>query len=317
MTVVNRDVEALIAAGKAAGALPFEALSPEAARIAYAERRRRLQLPPDAVANRRDLTIDGPGGLLGLRCYRGAGTDPDAALPVLLFLHGGGWMLGDLDSHDGVCCRLANGARCAVVAVDYRTAPEHPFPAAVDDATAVLAFVARDADTLRLDAQRLAVGGDSAGGNLAAVLAILGRDGVVPAPLVQLLLYPVVDLVMASGSYASTTAGMTITPATMRWFVDHYAPDEASRTDWRASPLRAPSLAGVAPALVLTCGHDPLRDEGIGYADRLEREGVAVTRLHLSDQTHGMLTMTAAIRASVGVLDFAADTLRQAFDVGR
>lgn len=193
--------------------------------------------------------------------------------------------------------------------MDYRLAPEHPFPAAVEDAAASLRWLGREAASLRIDAARIAVGGDSAGGNLAAVLALMGRDGAVPASVFQLLLYPALDMTMSCGSYAATTEGMTITPATMRYFIDHYMPEPADRTDWRASPLHATALAGAPPAFVLTCGHDPLRDEGRLYASRLERAGVPVTALHLSDQTHGILTLSKVIGAFPRTLAYVASAL--------
>ncbi len=311
MSAVHPDVQALLALGREAGSLPFEAMPPAEARRAYGARRLLLQLPPDPVAERRDLMIEGPGGPLRLRVYRGTGTQDGEILPCLLYLHGGGWVLGDLESHDGICCRLANEARCCVVAVDYRLAPEHPFPAAIEDAAAALGWVADEAGALRIDAARIAVGGDSAGGTLAAVLALMGRDETAPASVGQVLLYPAVDMVMRGESYGSTTGGMTITPATMRYFIDHYLPNPTDRADWRASPLGAASLRGAPPALVLTCGHDPLRDEGRLYAERLEREGVPVTALHLSDQTHGMLTMSKAINVVPGTLAFVGAALRE------
>jgi acetyl esterase len=169
------------------------------------------------------------------------------------------------------------------------------------------------AEALRIDPERLAVGGDSAGGNLAAVIALMARDGTLPAVGYQLLFYPAVDLAPIDPGFERTTPGVPLTGAGMRYFIDHYLPDPQDRLDWRASPLRAPSLEGVAPAFVLTCGHDPLCEEGRLYAARLEREGVAVTALHLSDQTHGILNMAKLIGAASGVIGFAADALRQAW----
>lgn len=313
MAALHPDAERLLELIRASGRPQFETLSPAGAREAYSASRAVLQPPPDEVAEVRDLSIPGPGGTLALRLYRGAGTSGASALPCLLYLHGGGWVIGDLDSHDGLCRRLANLAACRVIAVEYRLAPEHRFPAALDDAAAALAWAAGHADELGVDPARIAVGGDSAGGNLAAVLALMGRDGTAPASVFQLLLYPAMDLAMASDSYARITEGVLLTAATMRYFVEHYAPDAGQRLDWRASPLRAQSLAGTPPALVLTVGHDPLADEGRAYAERLEAEGVRVAALHLGDQIHGMLTMGRVIGAGDAVLQYAGAALRDAW----
>ena len=309
-SAIHPDVRALLAVSRAAGTRPFEAMSVGEARLAYAGRRS-LQLPPDEVAAMRDLTVPGPGGPIPLRLYRALGTDGSEELPCLLFMHGGGWMLGDLDSHDGVCRRLANEAGCCVIAVDYRLAPEHPFPAAIEDSAAALRFVHAHAGELGVDPARIAVGGDSAGGNLAAALALMGRDGALPPSAGQVLLYPALDLAATEESYGPPTDGMTLTPATMRWFVDHYLPEPATRADPRVSPARAKSLAGTPPAVVLTCGHDPLGPEGRAYAARLEQEGVPVAALHLSDQTHGMLTMSRMIGAVSPTLAFVGAALRE------
>jgi acetyl esterase len=311
MSALHPDAERLMALIRSVGRPPFETMTPAEARDAYEEGRRALQLPPEDVAAVRDIAIDGPGGRLALRAYRGAGTN-DVALPCVLFLHGGGWMLGDLDTHDGPCRRLANLAECRVIAMDYRLAPEHPFPAAVADAAAALTYIAANAGALGVDPARLAVGGDSAGGNLAAVLAIMGRDGMVPATACQVLIYPVTDLRMTTASYARVTADVPLTADTMRWFVERYA-GPGERNDRRASPLLAHSLAGTPPALVLTVGQDPLADEGRAYAARLEAEGVRVTAVHFSDQVHGIVTMNRWIAASDVVLQLAAGALRDAW----
>ncbi len=316
MSALHPDAERLLDLVRIAGRPPFETLSPAEARAAYAAGRVVLQPPPDTVAEVRDVLIPRPAKPLGLRLYRPAGSTYADVLPGLLYLHGGGWVLGSLDSHDGVCRRLANLAFCEVVAVDYRLAPEHPFPAAVEDAAAALAWVSGQADELGIDPARIAVGGDSAGGNLAAVLALMGRDGAAPATVFQMLLYPAVDLTMASGSYARITDRVPLTAATMRYFIDHYAPGAEQRLDWRASPLRAATLAGTPPALVLTVAHDPLADEGRAYAERLEADGVRVTVLHLSDQVHGILTMGRIIGAADAVLQYASTALRDAWRVG-
>lgn len=305
---LNPDVTALMQA--TAGMPALGTLPPAEMRRAYSAARRALQTAPEPVPDVSNLVMPGPGGPLPLRVYRGAA---EGVLPCLVFLHGGGWVLGDLDSHDAVCRRLANASGGCVIAVDYRLAPEHPFPAAADDALAALHWVAANAGSLGIDPARLAVGGDSAGGNLAAVLALHGRDADGPATVFQLLLYPATDLRMVSASYARPHDGLLLTSDAMRYFAAHYLPDPAASADWRASPLLAPSLAGTPAALVLTCGHDPLCDEGQAYATRLEESGVAVTRLHLSDQAHGILTMGPAIGAVPGVLDFAGACLKEAW----
>ncbi len=312
MRALHPDAEALLALIRSAGRPAFEQLAPQEARRAYSAGRAVLQPPREATAATEDVTIPGPGGelRLRLRLHRGLGTKPGDALPCLLYLHGGGWVLGDLESHDGVCRSLANAASCCVVAVDYRLAPEHPFPAALDDAAAALAWVAQHAAELRIDASRIAVGGDSAGGNLAGVLALMGRDGTLPASVFQLLFYPAVDLAMTFDSYRTITAGVPLTAASMRYFIDYYVPDPTQRTDWRASPLRAASLAGTPPAFVLTVGHDPLMAEGRAYAERLETESVRVATLHLSDQIHGLLTMGGVIALSQPLLQLAGALLR-------
>lgn len=316
MPALHPDVQALLAMLRAANAQPLEALPPEAARRGYLAGRRALQPPPDPVAEIRDLAAPSPTGPVPLRLYRGEGTEPGTPLSCLLYLHGGGWVLGNIDSHDWICRRLANLTRACVVSVDYRLAPEHPFPAAVEDAGVALAFVAERAEGLGIDPGRLAVGGDSAGGNLAAVLALMGRDGTLPQTAMQVLLYPSVDLGLTSEGFERITEGQPLTAGTMRYFVDHYAPEPRDRTDWRASPARAASLAGTAPALVVTCGHDPLCEEGKAYAHRLEREGVPVTALHLSDQTHGILTMSRLVRTSATVLSFVAAALLERWSLG-
>jgi acetyl esterase len=313
MPAIHPDTQALLALIRASGRPPFEALTPAEARRAYAASRAVLQPEPDEVAEVRALAAEGGGGAISLRRYRGLGTGAGEVLPCVFYMHGGGWIMGDLDSHDWVCRRLANEARCCVIAVDYRLAPEHRFPAAVEDCAAGLAWVAANARSLGIDAAQIALAGDSAGGNLAAVLALMARDGAAPASMFQALLYPAVDLAMTAESYQRITEGMPITAASMRYFIDHYAPDVRDRTDWRASPGRAPSLAGAPPALVLTCGHDPLCDEARQYAHRLEREGVGVIALHLGDQTHGILTMGKAVGATAGVLAFVGASLRDAW----
>ena len=309
MTTFAPDVKKLLELAQKSGRPPFEALSPADARSAYAVGWDVVQSPAERVDSVRNLSIAGPGGALNLRVYRGAGTQPEALLPGLVFLHGGGWVIGNLDSHDRMCRQLANRARCCVVAVDYRLAPEHVFPAAVDDCAAAWQWVAEHSAELAIIPGRLAVGGDSAGGNLAAVLALMGRDGTLLPAIFQLLMYPVVDLRAQSPSYQRVTAGVPLTAATMHYFIGHYVPEQADRLDWRASPWLVSSLLNTPPALVLTVGNDPLCDEGRAYAQRLEDEGVRVTALHLNDQMHGVMTQGNFVKASHFLVDYLGAVL--------
>ena len=312
MATLDPDVERLLELARQAGKPPFEALTPAQAREAYAASWDILQPAPSEVASVRDHAIDGPGGKLMLRIYRGAGTGAGERLPCQVYLHGGGWVIGNLESHDRLCRKVANVAGICVVAVDYRLAPEHRFPAALDDAAFALRWVADHANDLSIAPERIGIGGDSAGGNLAAVLALMARDGTAPPLVHQALLYPVVDLTAASPSYQRVTSGVPLTAATMHYFIEHYVPAASDRLDWRVSPLKARTLAGTAPALVLTVAHDPLCDEGRAYASRLESEGVRVTSLHLGDHVHGMLTHGKLVRASNTILDFVGAAIGQA-----
>ena len=301
--VLDPDAARLLALSRKAGYPPFERLTPAAARAAYAASWEPLQSPGGEVASVADRAIAGPAGALPLRIYRGLGTDPHAVLPCLVFLHGGGWVIGGLESHERMCRRLATVARICVVAVDYRLAPEHPFPAALDDAAAAWRWVHGHAAELGVDPATIGIGGDSAGGNLAAVLALMGRDGELPASRYQALIYPALDLTADTDSYRSVTSDVPLTAATMHYFIGHYTPHAADRLDWRASPLRAASLAGAPPALVLSVAHDPLCDEARAYARRLDQDGVRVLALHCNDQMHGLLGMGRLVPAADLIAD--------------
>lgn len=316
MSVFDPDVIRFLELARAAGRPAFEALTPSDARTAYAASWDALQAPVGDVGSVRDVTVKGQGGALRLRIYRGAGTHATDSLPCMVFLHGGGWVIGNLESHDRLCRSIANGARICVVAVDYRLAPEHRFPAALEDSVTALQWVADNAGALNINPQRLAVGGDSAGGNLAAVLALMGRDGSAPRTLYQALLYPALDLTAQSDSYRRVTSGVPLIAATMHYFIGHYTPQAADRLDWRASPLKAKSLKGVPPALVLTVGHDPLCDEGRAYVQRLEEADVRVTALHLNDHIHGMLTLGKLIRMSRVMVDTICAVIGEALHHG-
>ena len=290
---------------------PFEAGTPDAARRAYEKGLPDLQGEREPVASVREQTIGGPGGRLNLRVYRGQGASV-AGAPALLYLHGGGWVIGNLSSHDEICRWLANIANSVVVAPDYRLAPEHKFPAAVEDCRAVLSFIRDSAGELGIDAGRIAVAGDSAGGNLAAVLALLARDDKFPLTA-QLLFYPNTDAAQTADSYRRFGEGFGLTASTMAWFRDHYVRDVSDIEDWRVSPLRAKNLAGAAPAFVAVAGHDILADEGEAYARRLEADGVPVVLKHWPGQIHGFVSMGRHGPASRQAVEAAVAAWR-AFD---
>jgi acetyl esterase len=227
--------------------------------------------------------------------------------PALVFFHGGGWVIGDLDSHDVVCRQLADSGALIVISVDYRLAPEHKFPAAADDAIAATKWIAANARELGIDAARLSIGGDSAGGNLTAVVALAARDGNGPNIAGQLLIYPATDFAMTHGSHSEPETSVLLTHSVIRWFRDHYLNGAADIHDWRASPARAKNLAGLPPAYVLTAGADPLRDEGDAYAERLKQAGVPVAYKHYPGQFHGFVTMGKLLQqANVAVSEIGA-----------
>jgi acetyl esterase len=216
-------------------------------------------------------------------------------------------VIGDLDTHDVACRKLADHGQLIVISVDYRRAPEHKFPAAVDDAIAATAWIAGHAKELGIDAARLLVGGDSAGGNLAAVVALAARDGNGPAISGQVLIYPATDFAMTHASHREPETSLLLTHSVIRWFRDHYLNGAADAHDWRASPARASTLSGLPPAYVLTAGADPLRDEGDEYARRLKDAGVAVTHRTFPGQFHGFFTMGKLLQqANVAVSEIGA-----------
>ncbi|MES1248354.1 MAG: alpha/beta hydrolase [Actinomycetota bacterium] len=253
------------------------------------------------LASVTDREIPGPHGSIPIRVYR---PDGDAPKPVVVYFHGGGWVLGSLETHDGTCRRLADGADAVVVSVDYRMGPEDRFPAAVEDSYAALQWVAANAAELGADADRLVVAGDSAGGNLAAVTSQLARDGG-PAIRFQLLVYPVTDHEFTSVSMEENAEGYYLTRDAMRWFYDHYLNDPAEGDDPRVSPLRAAELSGLPPAFVLTAQYDPLRDQGIAYADALRAAGNEVAMTMYEGLFHGFFSMFDLIDAGKAAFDDA------------
>jgi acetyl esterase len=308
-TALDPDAKALIARIAAAGRKPYHNMDVALARKTYAEACRHTGLEPVQAVVRPITLLRGYKGPR-LRLYWPADAPPNERLPGVLFAHGGGWVLGDLDTHDTICRRLAKGVRAAIVAVDYRLSPETPFPGAVADVVAALEALATSPDAFGINPARLAIAGDSAGATLATVAALLARDKGWPTLCAQLLFYPVTDLAAEAPSYAGVGGDDLLTAASMRWFRKLYLADPDDACDWRASPLRTPSLKGAPQSLVVTCGQDPLRDEGRAYAARLEADGVSVSSLHLADQVHGFLTSGGALRQAPPVLDMAAAWLR-------
>ena len=290
---------------------PTHTLPVADARRFYRDRRAFTQPDPPPVGEVRDLQAEGPHGAIPLRLYKPAGAAA-APLPVLVYFHGGGWVIGDLDTHDVVCRTLCAGSGCAVVAVDYRMGPEHRFPAAVDDTHAAVRWVRAQAAALGLDGTRLAIGGDSAGGNLAAVTAIGMRLAAEAPARLQLLIYPATDMRAVAPSHTANGQGYVLTSDSIAWFRDHYIADAAQWADWRASPLLAEDLSHLPPALVLTAGFDPLRDEGRQYADALSAAGVPAQYVCFERQIHGFITMGRVIDEAHTALDLCAASLRRA-----
>jgi acetyl esterase len=274
--------------------------------------------PPLPMARVEGLEIPGPAGTIparlyvppaggGLRGAEGKGGEPQ---PLLVYYHGGGWVIGDLDTHDSVCRFLATAAGVLVLSVGYRLAPEHPFPAAAEDADAAFRWAAAEAGDLGADPTRIAVGGDSAGGNLAAVASLLSRDGGGPQPAMQLLIYPATDAVGEQRSRQLFAEGFLLTKADMNWFEAHYIPSGVAHDDPRVSVLGVGDLAGLPPAYVTTAGFDPLRDEGEAYAERMRAAGVRVALRRQRGLIHGFANLTAVSRSSRAAMFEAAGALR-------
>ena len=288
---------------------PVESSTPEEARESLRIRTEALG-PFDSVAAVADHRVPVKGGAITARVYSPGGPGPH---PALVYYHGGGWVIGDLYTHDGLCRSLTNAARCVVVSVDYRLAPEFKYPVAVEDSYAALAWTAANAGRLGIDPRRVAVGGDSAGGNLATVVALVAGERGGPGIVHQVLIYPVTDYDFGTPSYHENATGYLLTRDGMRWFWSHYLGREAQGLERYASPLRAPSLAGLPSALVITAECDPLRDEGEAYAARLRDAGVAVTLTRYPGMIHGFIRMTRILDQARTALDEIAGSLQKAF----
>jgi acetyl esterase len=307
-----------------AGGKPVEQMTPQEMRDALEERVRLTGGAPEPVDQVVAGEAPGPAGPIAVRTYVPEGGRPadlvglaGPKLPGLVYFHGGGWARGSLETHDIVCRALANGGGCVVVSVDYRMAPEHKFPAAFEDSLAATRWVADHAAELGIDPRRLAVGGDSAGGNLAAAVALAARDEGAPALTHQLLIYPVTDYNFETPSYIDNADGFMLTRSAMQHYWRLYLRDESDAEDYRASPLRARDFSHLPPALVITAEFDPLRDEGRAYAERLREAGTPVVYREYPGMVHGFVTSAGVLDAGKQAIREASEALREAFGAVR
>jgi acetyl esterase len=286
-------------------------MTPQQARDWHNRKAAILDVKSEPVFKTSDRPVPGPSGGIPIRVF--APRQADHPLPILVWLHGGGHVVGTLDSYDAICRQLALQGDCLVVSVAYRLAPEHKFPAGVDDSFAALEWVASHAADLGGDPARLAIGGDSAGGNLAAVCAILARDAGFPTPLMQLLVYPRTAADEEFPSHHEFAEGHLLTRKTILWFHQHYRASDADRGDFRYAPLIAKDLSRLPPSLIIVGECDPLRDDGIAYADRLKREGNDVELTNYPGMVHPFFSMGGAVEAGRRAIAQSARALRRAF----
>lgn len=310
---LHSQYEALLSQLASAGGPALSDMPVSAGREMY--RMMQPAAPDIEVGKVEDRKIPGPGGPIPVRIYtpKASPQNKGGPFPIFMNFHGGGWVIGDLDTADSQCRDVCNLAQCVVVSVDYRLAPEHRFPAAAEDCYAATVWAAQEAKALNGDANRIAVGGDSAGGNLAAVVSLMARDRKGPKIVFQLLVYPVTNAAFDTPSYTSNAEGYLLTRAAMEWFWNHYAPGQPDRANPYASPLAAKDLTKLPPALVLTAEFDPLRDEGEAYAKRLKAAGVPTELVRYDGLIHGFFAMTRTVSAGRPGMEKACEALRHAF----
>lgn len=263
-----------------------------------------------AVEQIEDRDIDGPNGPIPIRIYRPTNQESKAAL---VYYHGGGWVGGDLDTHEALCRAITNAANCTVIAVDYRLAPEHCYPAAAEDGFACFTWVCRNSEAMGLDSKKIAVCGDSAGGNLVAVVCLMARDRNHPLPCQQILIYPIVNRDDTTSSYQQYAEGYSLTTTGMNWFWQHYTPEESQSNEPYASPLLAADLSGLPPALVILAEYDVLRSEGEQYADRLQETGIPTQQIIYPGMIHGFVSRVAMFDLAQQAVQQIAGTLQSAF----
>ena len=293
---------------EAAGAPQMSTLTPEEARVSTDVSS--LAGIPEAVASVEERHIPGPAGDIPIRIYTPQGQGP---FPALIYYHGGGWVIGNLDVVDVPCRQLANRTGCVVISVDYRLAPEHPFPAPAEDAYAAVEWVAANGEEIDVDSSKIAVSGDSAGGNLAAVVCLMAKDKGGPKISYQILFYPVTEHSYETKSYQENADGYFLTKDSMVWFWNHYLQQEEDGKNPYASPLLAEDVSGLPPALVVTAEYDPLRDEGEAYAKKLLDAGVGVTLKRYEGLIHGFIWMSGALPQGIEAIELAAEELKAVF----
>jgi len=305
------------------GVPPVNTQTPQEARDAYVSRKGFSQPDPLPVNSVRDHLLDLGSHQLKIREYRPhtprsllQSAGGAQRMPALIYYHGGGWTIGNIETHDVLCRALCQGAGCAVYSVDYRLGPEDPFPAAFDDALAAYHWLLEKAQdpSYGIDPHRIALGGDSAGGNLAAAACIALKENAI-APCFQLLIYPATDMLCTHASHVKRGKGYLLTKQAIEWFRGNYMPDPQTYTDWRASPLLASNHEGLAPAMVLLAGFDPLHDEGLAYANKLTQSGVPVQVLNFERQIHGFITMGRILDEANTAVDLCASVLSRAFQL--
>jgi acetyl esterase len=306
---LDPQAQALLESMEAMGSPPLNTLSVADARKVM-DTLVALGGEPEAVSKVEDREIPGPRGAIPIRIYTPGGDGP---FPILVFFHGGGWVIGNIESHDGLCRSLTNAAGCVTVSVDYRLAPEHKFPAAPEDCYAATLWVAANAATINGDPQRIAVGGDSAGGNLAAVVPLMIRERGGPRLVYQLLIYPATDYFPDTPSMRDNADGYFLTRVDMVWFTNHYLTSEDDAKNPYVSPIKAKDLKELPPAMVITAEFDPLRDEGEMYAARLKEAGVPVVVKRYNGMIHGFFSMSAMLNQGKKAQEEAVAGLRAAF----
>jgi acetyl esterase len=312
---VDAQAQAFLGRVAAAGRPAFHTLTPEDARREYRQTRAYVQPAKPEVASVSDRAVPALHGSIPVRYYRPLHSKPDDFLPVLVYSHGGGHTIGCLETHDTLCRELSNRTPCAVIAVHYRLAPEHKFPAAVEDCIAATRWVAAAAATLGVDARRIAVGGDSAGANLAAVTALALRDSGGPELRFQMLVYPITDQFLDTPSHKTFAEGYLLTRNDMLYYRRNYLRGPDDYGDWRASPQRAGNFSRLPAALVITAGFDPLCDEGKAYADALAAVGVPVSYTCYEGMIHGFFMMGGIMDAANEAVAQAAAALAKAFSL--